>query len=121
MPESGDWHVEQYAWVGPQVMTSDGLELHAVVAEDQNGKFHAGTRYGPSGGAMPELGHEEFWCMQVYKDRDAAIFAAFTDVTTAVRQADGRARTEALLERAASAKNNSKMPPAPERLRSIDR
>jgi len=32
MPKCGDWHVGQYAWVGPQVMTSNGLELHAVVA-----------------------------------------------------------------------------------------
>ena len=121
MPENGDWHVESYAWIGQQVMTFNGLELHAVVAEDQNGHFHAGTRYGPVGGAMPELGHEEFWCMQVYKDKDAAIFAAKTDVTTAVRQSDEHARTEALLDRAHAPKSNSKKPPAPARPRTMDR
>jgi hypothetical protein len=27
-------------------MSNNGLELHAVVAEDQHERFHAGTRYG---------------------------------------------------------------------------
>jgi hypothetical protein len=121
MPKKCGFELKGYAWVGPQVMTSNGLELHAVVAEDQRGRFHAGTRYGPGGCAMPELGPEELWRMEAHQNKDAAILAAKADVTAALRQSNGCARTEALLEKATTPKSNLQKPRSPARVRSMDR
>jgi hypothetical protein len=116
----GDSERLSVRWVGPQQMTSNGLELHAVVAEDQKGNYRSGTRYGPQGGAMPELGPEDYWCMEVYKVKDEAIFAAKTDATHTWRQCNEHAATEALLVRATTQSPKSKKP-LRSRLRLIDR
>jgi hypothetical protein len=110
MSDNYDWKVKSYSWVGPQMMTANGLELHAVVAEDQRGNFHAGTRYGPKGGGMPELGPQDFWCMETYKAKDEAIFAAKTDATGTMRDCNRHARTEALLERGTIPSKETKKP-----------
>jgi hypothetical protein len=94
-----DNYPKTYIWVGPRVMSNNGLELHAVVAEDQHGRFQAGTRYGPCGSAMPELGPQEFWCMESHKDRKEAIAAAKAD-TAQTLQGCNRYAAEARLEKA---------------------
>jgi len=80
-------------------MSNNGLELHAVVAEDQHERFHAGTRYGMGGSAMPELGPQEFWCMESHKERQGAIAAARAD-TAQTLQGCNRQAAEARLEKA---------------------
>jgi hypothetical protein len=108
MIEDSDWSIKHYAWVGPQQMTANGLELHAVVAVDQRGGFHAGTRYGPKGGALPELGPEEFWSMETYKAKDEAIFAAKTDANQTLQSCNQQARTQALLDKATASSRQAK-------------
>jgi hypothetical protein len=119
MKKHEEWEIKRYAWVGQQMMTANGLELHAVVAEDQHGRFHAGTRYGPKGGAMPELGPQDFWCMETHNAKDKAIFAAKTDATRTMRDCNRHAKTEALLEKATTPSKETK--PSRSHLRLIDR
>ena len=121
MPESAGFDLKQEVWLGPQVMTSNGLELHAVVVEDTKGRFHAGTRYGPEGSTAPEFGHEDFFSMPVYKDKDAAILAAKADVAESARQCGGHTKTEALLDSVAAPKRDAEKPAARPRQRTIDR
>ena len=118
--DDSDWKVVRYAWVGPQQVSTNGLELHAMVAEDQRGLFHAGTRYGPKGGAMPEFGPQDFWCMETYRRKDEAIFAAKTDATETLRDCNRHAQTDALLEKATTP-SAGKVKPARSHLRLIDR
>lgn len=115
MSESYAWGIKSYAWVGPQKITQNGLELHAVVAQDQRGNYHAGTRYGPRGSAMPELGWEDFWTMDVYRAKDEAMFAAARDAAQTLRECNDFARTQALLEAATAPKDAAKkttLPPS---------
>ena len=121
MPDNGDWTIKRIAWLGPQQMTDNGLELHAIVGEDRRGGFHAGTRYGPKGGALPELGPEEFWTVQRYTAKDAAIFAAKTDANTTLRDCNEHAKTEKLLDRVGSRKSATPEKSAASHLRLIDR
>lgn len=80
-----DPRFKQYAWVGPQLMSDNGLQLRSIVMEDNDGTFHAGTRYGPIGSAMPELGSEEYFITKEFKVRDEAIFAAKADTNDILR------------------------------------
>jgi len=76
---------KQYAWVGPQLMSDNGLQLRSIVTEDHDGTFHAGSRYGPIGGALPELGPEEYFTAKDYKVKEEAIFAARADTNEILR------------------------------------
>jgi hypothetical protein len=115
-----DWAPKAFAWVGPKQVSDNGLELRAVVAEDHRGQFHAGTRYGPGGCAMPELGHQDFWCTSHYREKGEAISAARADVDDTLRQCNDRARTEALLDKATTpVQRGTTLPPS--RARTIDR
>lgn len=120
MRKSYDWGIKSYAWVGPQQLTQNGLELRAVVAEDQRGNYHSGTRYGPRGIALPELGWEEYWKTDAYKTKDCAIFAAKIDATETLRGCNEHARTEALLNAATTSNPEPKKRSRPH-LRLIDR
>ena len=121
MEKSLDWKIKRFAWIGPQIMTDNGLELHAVVGEDQRGEFHAGTRYGPRGGAFPELGPEEYWRMNTYKAKEEAIFTAKADATETLRSCNRHARTEALLDKGTTPSSNTKAKPSRNHCRLIDR
>lgn len=121
MPDNSDWTVKRIAWLGPQQMTDGGLELRAVVAEDQRSGFHAGTRYGPKRGALPELGPEDAWVTPRYTAKEEAIIAARTDASTILRCCNEHVRTERLLDRFGSKKSASRDKPATGHLRLIDR
>jgi hypothetical protein len=47
--------IKRYAWIGPEKVTANSLELNAIVTEFHRGNFHTGIRYGAKGGALPEL------------------------------------------------------------------
>ena len=102
---------KQYAWVGPQLMSDNGLQLRSVVTEDQDGTFHAGTRYGPIGCALPELGHEELFTTKDYKAKDEAIFAAKADTNEAMRGCNEVHKADQLIERATTRGTKDKARP----------
>jgi hypothetical protein len=77
---------KQYAWVGPPLMSDNGLQLRSVVTEDHDGTYQAGTRYGPKGSTMPELGPEEYFLTKPFKSKDEAMFAARTDTAQTLRE-----------------------------------
>lgn len=114
---------KQYAWVGQQLMSDNGLQLRSIVTEDQDGTFHAGTRYGPIGGAMPELGPEEYFITQPFKSRDQAVFAARGDTNEVLRgcnEVHKEHKAEALLKMATTPSTGTKKPSRPN-IRLIDR
>jgi hypothetical protein len=121
MPDDRERSLGRIAWLGPQQITDNGLELHPVVCEDQRGGFRAGTSYGPKGGALPELGPDYYYTMQRYSAKEEAIFAAKTDANTTLRCCNEHAKTERLLGRVGSRKSVSRDKPATGHLRLIDR
>jgi hypothetical protein len=121
MDKSNDWdgRIKSYPYVGRHEMTENGLQLRSVVAEDFQDRFHAGTRYGPIGAALPELGSEDFYITTAFKTKGEAIFAARQDTTETLRRINGHAKAEAILK-AASIPNKVTKAPRPH-LRLIDR
>lgn len=102
---------KQYAWVGPQLMSDNGLQLRSIVREDQDGTFHAGTRYGPIGSAMPELGHEEYFTTKKYKAKDEAMFAARADTNEVMRgcnEVHKERQADKLMEKATTPRTKEK-------------
>jgi hypothetical protein len=104
---------KQYAWVGPQLMSDNGLQLRSVVTEDHDGTFHAGTRYGPVGVKLPEMGHEEYFLTKVFKNKDEAIFAAWGDTGDTMRGCNEvyqERKAEKLMQRATTPRSSEKKP-----------
>lgn len=77
---------KQYVWVGPQIMSDNGLELRSIVTEERGGTFHAGTRYGPIGGTLPEHGPEEYFVTRDFRNKEEAMFAAKRDTNEVLRR-----------------------------------
>jgi hypothetical protein len=102
-----DEFVHEYVWIGPDVRTSDGIELHGVVARDASGQFHVGTRWGKGGSTVGEPVHEEHWSWGVYPTKEEAIVHAGKDVRRTADDHDRLVKTESLLVRATSPKQES--------------
>ena len=66
-------------------MSDNGLELRSIVLEERDGTFLAGTRSGPIGSTMPELGPEEEFVTENFKSKDEAMFAARRDTNEVLR------------------------------------
>jgi hypothetical protein len=120
MGRSFDWKSMRFTWVGEQQMSDNGLELRSVVAQDKHGNFRAGTRYGPKGCAMPELGHQEFWLTDGFKDSRQAIAAAKTDTAQTVDGCNEKHRSDLLMAKAGS-REPSKAPEKSRQSTGIDR
>lgn len=111
---------DRQVWLGPRITSDNGLELRGIVIEGRVGSFQAGTRYGPKGSTMPELGPEAFLRTDRFSNKDKAIEVAKGDVQETLRGCNAHARAEKLLEkvskpgRATSVKSRSQS-------RSIDR
>jgi len=96
--------LRQYAWVGPQLVSNNGLPLRSVVRGDQDGTFHAGTRYGPLRGSSSE----EYFITKGFTSKEEAIFAAKTETSEILRGCNGvrkKRQAEMLMERATSPVN----------------
>jgi hypothetical protein len=94
---------KQYAWIGPQLMSDNGLQLRSIVMEDHDGTYYAGTRYGPIGSSLPELGPEEYFTTKDYRNKDEAIFAARKDTNEVLRgcnEVHKEHKAEKLIEKA---------------------
>jgi hypothetical protein len=94
---------KHYAWIGPQLMSDNGLQLSSIVTEEHDGTYHAGTRCGPIGLAMPEFGHEELFITKDYRNKDEAIFAARKDTSEVLRgcnEVHKEHKAEKLIEKA---------------------
>ena len=122
MRDESGWKPKRIAWLGPQKISDNGLELRAIVVEDNRGYFHAGTRYGPKGIAMPEFGPGEFWHTVTFKDRNKAIEAAKKDAQWTLNGCNAKARAERLLDKATTPGGGAgKVRWAVRRTRGIDR
>jgi hypothetical protein len=54
MADGGNWTLKEFVWEGPQQMSRNGLELHAVVAEVSGpARCNTGGPDGPDQAALP--------------------------------------------------------------------
>lgn len=121
MPKGQDWYPKSIVWTGPQRMGKNGGELRAVVAQDQFGTFRAGTRYGPGGCAMPELGAQEFWIPGAFAEKGKAIGAAKADTSWTLQGCDRQAATKDLVKSATTPGESAAPKPLRLRSRNIER
>lgn len=119
MTDGDEYPMKAVAWMGPKQMTDEGTQLQAIVTEDYDGSFWAGTRYRYEDADITDVGYEDIFECDTYQAKDAAIFAARTMTNKEIQSANWHARRVRLLQRRARNKGLRENAAGEKRLRLV--